>query len=178
VNGARDCALALDAVAALGVLACAFASACGGTTRPSAQPAALDEQEAAAMKDDRAARERRAGHASLEANGGIGAIESALSSLASICDEGKRIDGECAGRTGDLCVAMHRMVRACFEASAEPARCDALRDDIGERVRKRALGPRASGAVAGFCESACELRQTGHGVDEAEAKLDEICASR
>ena len=98
--------------------------------------------------------------------------------LSEICGEGKRIDGECAGRAGDLCAAMRAVVKACFDASAEPARCDQLRDDVGERVRRRTLGARASGAVAGFCEMACELRQTGHAVDEAEAKLDEICAGR
>ena len=171
MSPARSGANAFAACVCLSVCA----AACGGGTRATAPPTAYDEQEAAAVRDERAARERRAGNAGVDATG---AIEQSLESLSAICDEGKRIEGECAGRTGDLCAAMRRMVRACFEASAEPARCDVLRDDVGERVRRRALGPRAGAAVAGFCESACELRQTGHAVDEAEAKLDEICAAR
>lgn len=103
------------------------------------------------------------------------AIDVALDDIARICKNAMNADGDCVAPTAIICDAMERTARACFEASAEPTRCNVLMDTVSEHVGARSLGAPTARVVASFCEAVCEVKQQGHRWAEARATLDRVC---
>jgi hypothetical protein len=104
------------------------------------------------------------------------AIDVALDDVHHVCASAMTPDGDCYAPTALLCDAIDHTARACFEASAEPTRCNELMDAVTAHVKARSLGDKTAKTISAICESTCEERQKQHRwSDTRNAVIGRMC---